>query len=338
MKKSMIILAALCMTMAANAFESEKMMSTTTSSNETHFEGEAQDMSPITKAEAQEVTKKLKHFLSEKEKAFLTFQTYQEFTEEEDCGCDNIQNLQIEWEEKFINFLAENPKTLNISDKEMEKLLGKDYKVVTSSDGRLRAYSWYTDRGGSWINYCNVMQFRTDDGNTYVTWEYDITDEEDIDDEEGMYNEEDMDDEGDLDDEDEAMEEGFDEMGCGWEWNSMVTRIHEMDTADGRIYLVQDFDIYSGMSGDQSIEAIAITDDTLTLMPIFMVDGKKKSYMTFETSRRDATDNSFVTFDKKHKTIVAHQYENEEDAYYYGEETNLSKKDIVYTYDGKMFK
>ena len=329
MKKSMIFVAALCITMAANAFEKEMTMPTMTFSNETCFEGETRDKTPITKAEAQELTKKLKHLLSEKEKALLTYQTYQEFTEEEDCGCNNMERLQIEWEEKFINFLSENPKTLDLSEKELENLLGESFEVVTSPDGRLRVYSWYTDRGGTWINYCSVMQYRTDDGNTYVTWEYDLTDEEDLDDEEGMDDEEEMAEEyEDYDEEDDGID-------CGWEWSSMVTKIHQMDTADGRIYLIQDYDIYSGLSGDQSIEAIAITDDTLTLMPIFMVDGKKKSYMSFETNRKDATDDSFLTFDKKSQTIIGHQYESDE--YLYEEDTTLSRKDIVYKYDGMMF-
>lgn len=320
MKKTMI-LAALCLAMAANATtESEMTMPAKTSSFETFGQGEMTDNGPITKAEMQEVTKKMKHFLSEREKAFLALQTYKELTQAEDCDCYDIHDLQVVWEEKFIDFLCKNPMTLDYPEKEMEKMLGNGYKVATSPDGRLRAYSWYTDRGGSWINFCNVMQYRTDDGNTYVTWEYEITDEEDCDDEEDF------------------EEDDDDENGVGWEWQSFVTKIHEMDTKDGRIYLTQDYDVLSRGFGTQSIQAIAITDDYITAMPIFIVDGKKKSYLMQETLGQDTTDDKFLTYDKKSKTIVIHQYEDEEEGdFYTRDNAKWTKENIVYTFDGEKF-
>lgn len=322
MKKTMI-LAALCMTMAANATTKKEMTMPTTTSG---FETMAYEMTgkkTITKAEARELTKKLKHFVSEKEKAFIVHQTYMELTEADDCDCNDMQTLQMVWEEKFINFLSDNPLTLDYPEKEMEKILGTGYKVATSPDGRLRTYSWYTDRGGSWVNFCSVMQYRTEDGYTYVTWECETTEEEDFDEDEETYE----------DEEDEEYENSV-----GWEWQSYVTKIHEMDTADGRIYMLQDYVVVSGVSGYQSIEALAITKDDLTLMPIFMVDGKKKSYLMYETFGNDTTDDRFLTYDRKNKSIVIHQYEEDGDEPLYGkDEVNWAKEDIVFTFDGKMF-
>ena len=326
MKKTMI-LAALCMTMAANATTGKEMtMSATTSCFETVGYEEMADNHPLTKAEAQEVTKKLKHFISEREKAFITLQTYKELTEAEDCDCYDMQNLQLAWEEKFINLLSDNPMTLDYPEKEMEKILGNGYKVATSPDGRLRAYSWHTDRGGSYVNFCSVMQYRTDDGQTFVTWKYQMDEEE-------YYEEYEL---TDYDDEEEDEED--EEYSVGWEWQSVVTRINELDTADGRIYLIQDYGIVSGVSGTQSIQAISITYDGLTLMPIFMEDGKKKSYLWYETLGQDTQDEKFLTYDKKSKSIVIHQYEdNDEESFYSQDNTNWAKDNIVYTYDGKLF-
>lgn len=333
MKKTMTILAALCMTMAANAFTEREMMPTSTSCIETNGEGIAPDKSPITKAETQELTKKLRHFLAEKEKALVTQQTYLEFIEDDDCDCYNMENFQMEWEGKFIDFLNENPKTLDLPEKQMEKLLGKDYKVVTSPDGRLRAYSWYTDRGGTWINFCSFIQYRTDDGETYVTWEFVSTDEEDLDEENGnMVVEEET-----MEENEEVSYEEYDDDDISWEWKSKVTKIHQLDTADGRIYLLQDYDVFSGLTGAQSIEALAITDNLLTYMPIFMVDGKKKPYLSYETTNKDASEVKFMTYNNKNKTIIVRQYEDNGEEYLSNDHAIWSKDNIIYQFDGKMF-
>ena len=286
-------------------------------------------------AEMQVLTEELNEFVSDRDKAKEAWGTVMEHTFTDDLNFDNVvydHYFQRIWEEKFIDFIREHPKTLDCSGKEMEKLLGKDFDVVTSPDGILRTYNWCTNRGGTMANRCQFSQFRTADGKTYITWRYDGDSQEDSDD-----NTEDSNNMDESIEEDEYAT-GLDkyEMEQEWEWSTTTEKIVQMDTGNGRIYILQDYLSQNGIYGVKYLKACVITDGSVFLIPIFIIeDNKKTSSISFEGQNAWLLDKDFITFDEANRTITIKQYDEGET----DEDGNYKRlDDIVYRFDGQFFR
>lgn len=233
--------------------------------------------------------------------------------EKREKGFDKIRKE----EGKFIEVLRQHPETLDYPEEKMAKLLGDGYTLATSPDGRVRTYSWDTGRGGSGYNTASITQFRSKTGKTYVTCKYERSAEEDLYDYE-IRNEKDK-----------------SNPYSPWEWQSEVTKIYQLDTANGRIYLAYSNYVNSHVSCGYMLESLAITGEKMTRMPIFLIDGMKRADLTCEAYYEDCSSDKFLTFDKANKRITFYEYEDENPVV----SNNLKKKNkITYKYDGKMFK
>jgi len=271
----------------------------------------------------------LKEFAASRVKAIEAWETVQELTSEEDLDLSGF-SIKGVWEKKFAHFILDHPATLDYPNKEMEQLLGKDFTIVTSPDGMLRTYCWYVFSGGSTANRCNVTQYRTANGKTYVTWDYDNVE---VKVSEG--NEADANGVDDQKEEEYVSEfEKYVNEG-GWNEGTTTEKIVQMDTGNGRIYILQDYFSVNGIYGVKYLKACVITDGSVFLIPIFIKDNKKTSEVSFEGQNAWLLDEDFITFDEANKTITIKQYDEEE----IDENGNYKRlNDIVYKFDGQFFR
>lgn len=211
--------------------------------------------------------------LTEAEK---TADELREFIKENENTKSQSQRL---WEWFLVVFIREHPRTLDCGGKVMEQILGEDFKVVTSRDGRVRTYCWTANPEESKQVTCCIHQFRTDEDKVRVTWNFEQTEEE---------KEISEDDSSEYEDDDLAQ--AYYEDKLPWEGKDMVTDIKGMDTAKGRIYLFDSVSNADCLNGAQkrTTSAAIINEGKLFLIPIFMVDGKKKSSMTWETDEKES--------------------------------------------------
>ena len=62
---------------------------------------------------------------------------------------------------ELIDYVVKEPRTI---DYPFEALQGNGYaNIVTSEDGNLRLYYWDSRLGGTWINWSNICQYRSND-------------------------------------------------------------------------------------------------------------------------------------------------------------------------------
>ena len=321
MRKSMFCIAALCLTMAACSPSGKDARGSgdTTSGNhpETIADSdsirgiEAKDTVPAITEEETALLNKIAQLVNEKNVRLGDLHV----TDKHDS---EYERLELSYEERFIRLFSDNPKTLDLPGKEIEKIWAEGFRVVTSPDGKFRAYSWPTYRCGSMVNFCGFMQFRNPSGKTYVTWESKRKPEEDL-----------------LEYEDAGDNDGAYK---GWEWKTVVDKIYQMETAGGRVYLTLEYCTSGQSSGWQIVSAYAITGNTLTSMPIFLENGKRRSTMMFETYHEDVASHDFITYNEKDRSLSIQQYEDKENNLIVTRNTKKAKDKIVYRYDGKMFK
>ena len=320
MKTSMIYLTAFCLIMAActssdketkKSDETAGTRTETVADHDSISDSEAKDtLSPITKEKAA-LLEKIDEFVHEKNDKLYAFP-------HSDIHTPAYEELELSYEEKFIRLLQDNPMTLELPGEEIEKIWAEGFKVATSPDGKFRAYSWPTYRGGSMVDFCSVMQFRTPDGKTYVTWESKRKPEEDL-----------------FDYEKENVDKG---VYKGWEWKTVTDKIHQIETPNGRVYLTQEYCTSGQSSGWQIAAAYAITGKAITQMPIFLEDGKRRSNIGFESYHEDIASHDFITYNEKDKSFSIQQYEDKENNIIVTQNTKKAKDNIIYRYDGKMFK
>ena len=332
MKKTMTIIAALCIAMATNtacqktneASQKEadskdapraEAVSTDAPQAETisteMSQEDTEDTKPNPLSDEQILSQKLKKIFAN-EGAIYSSLPMDDY-EKREKGFDKIRKEEA----KFIEVLRQHPETLDYPEEKMAKLLGDGYTLATSPDGRVRTYSWDTGRGGSGYNTASITQFRSKSGKTYVTCEYERSAEEDLFDYE-IRNEKDR-----------------SNPYSPWEWQSEVTKIYQLDTANGRIYLAYSNYVNSHVSCGYMLESLAITGEKMTRIPIFLIDGMKRANLTCEAYGEDCSSNKFLTFDQKNKRVSFYEYEDENPIV----SNNLKKKSrITYKYDGKMFK
>ena len=265
------------------------------------------------------------------------------------------------WEENYIEFLWNQPKTLFYPGKEMEKLfrdtnmdedIWPDFKVITSQDGMLRSYCW-NHECSDFLDYsiC-VFQFLSDVGRTFLQSGYNKFDAEKrsingmileylrgvnkglkID---SIYNYYDI--SNDFYDIYSGKKKySLDEMDecLPWAHRSMVTNIYQMDTDNGRIYLVKDFvrvETNAVSKNLQNITACIINNGTLYRIPIFLEYGRNLPRIECRIYRELNYSDDYITFDEASKTITIQQYDKDEDGNY------KRLDDIVYKFDGQFFR
>ena len=257
----------------------------------------------------------LKEFVASRDKAIEAWETVLELTSEEDLDLPDF-SIKGVWEKKFARFILNHPTTLDYPNKEIEQLLGKDFTIVTSPDGMLRTYCWYEFSGGSTANRCNVTQYRTANGKTYVTWDYDDVEVK-------------------VSEGNEADTNGVDDQE--WDLVTATEKIVQMDTDNGRIYILQDYFFdYDENYVYKYLEACVITDGSVYPIPIFINDNKKTSEVSFSfVGLVDVLDDDFITFDEANRTITIKQYDEGET----DEDGNYKRlDDIVYRFDGQFFR
>ena len=139
--------------------------------------------------------------------------------------------------DEFIDFVMKEPQTI---DYPFEKLLYNGYAdVVTSEDGNLRLYYWDTRFGGTWINWSNICQYRSN--NKVYTHKCSILD---------------FDHEGNI----------------GQEYDNECATLGIKtiyDDSNNPIYIVRAYIRFSSNWGWQSAVAVKIKDDKLVTVPIF---------------------------------------------------------------------
>lgn len=138
---------------------------------------------------------------------------------------------------ELIDYVVKEPRTI---DYPFEALQGNGYaNIVTSEDGNLRLYYWDSRLGGTWINWSNICQYRSND-KVYV-YEGSIMD---------------------FDHEGNVVQE--------WSNECAVLGIKTIyDDSNRPVYLVRCYIRESGNYGWQSVMAMKIKDDKLVAMPIF---------------------------------------------------------------------
>lgn len=238
-----------------------------------------------------------------------------------------------------------------------------NFEVTTSPDGLLRTYCWGGDipRKTACIFQCHGDDDKTNLLLGYKTFDADHLDDLDME----KYNYYAL---GDSIDNlvIKMLDDGVD-YGLPWENRNMVSSIYQMDTDNGRVYLVLDYEATSSINeiiyekecrkfgrnryddvfvkGEQSIIACIINNGTLWRIPIFVVDGKKQSRLTCQVYTKYTSGDSFltiknnnedasVTFDETNKTITIKQYEEELDEKGHHKRLN----DLVLKFDGLYFR
>ena len=138
---------------------------------------------------------------------------------------------------ELIDYVVKEPRTI---DYPFEALQANGYaNIVTSEDGNLRLYYWDTRFGGTWINWSNICQYRSN--NKVYTHKCSILD---------------FDQEGNI--------------GQEYDNECAVLGIKTIyDDSNNPIYIVRTYIRESGNYGWQSVMAIKIKDDKLVAMPIF---------------------------------------------------------------------
>lgn len=138
---------------------------------------------------------------------------------------------------ELIDYVVKEPRTI---DYPFEALQGNGYaNIVTSEDGNLRLYYWDSRSGGTWINWSNICQYRSN--NKVYTHKCSILD---------------FDQEGNI--------------GQEYDNECAVLGIKTIyDDSNRPVYLVRCYIRESGIYGWQYVKAIRIKDDKLVAMPIF---------------------------------------------------------------------
>src|ERR1700748_451334 len=71
---------------------------------------------------------------------------------------DSITYYSDKFGDELKRYIAATPATLKYP---FRKLIDSNYCfIITSPDGNLRIYSWDTNRGGSWHDYNQIIQYR----------------------------------------------------------------------------------------------------------------------------------------------------------------------------------
>ena len=139
---------------------------------------------------------------------------------------------------EVTDLVLNDPETIDHPFNDLQEL--GYINIVTSEDGNLRLYYWDTEFGGTWIQWANICQYRSN-GKTYV-YEGSIMDVKYV----------------DMEKQDEMPGE------CA------VLGIKTIyDTEGSPIYLVHSYIRESSNLGYASIEAVKIENDRLTGAPIF---------------------------------------------------------------------
>ena len=217
-----------------------------------------------------------------------------------DYKWEYLAPFEMEWDGKLIELIGSNPDFLEYPEYMFEEVV-EDIVVATSPDGRLRYYSWPTDRGGTMINIVCFRQYRADNGQVLVSWD--------------------------------TNRDGDDD----WEWSEGVGEIYMLNANGKNIYLLEKWANRSTLFAYFSYHAEAIEGKEITHPKVFDTDNEEENGLVVEykfpncEEAENLNDDWVVRYDEDTRTIYAHVCNPDENM-------AITNDYNVYQFNGKTFK
>lgn len=187
---------------------------------------------PLSKKDSLELVKAIQEYKKSEKKA--TTELNKKLKNETDSlKAENIANNgNYEIDKLLVDFITEHPKLMDLSDKQLEKLL--NIGVYSSTDGRIRYYAWTVNQYDDYDDVSRVMQYRTNDGQVKVCWN------------EPFYN----------------------KTYAPWGYAFIPMEIYTLDNNGKRVYLVKEI-IKDAVYSWEQLRAIAMENGKMVDVPIF---------------------------------------------------------------------